>query len=386
MCRLHDWLRFSVNTLRDDHLYCVCCAQIDDDGILQRLFESLLPSEIEEILEQPLPVADEDDAQTQFVRDEVFKSLEKSVGYNRHPPKLSKIKYRTNGICGLWHSYRMWAFVDWLQHTQDLADDHDLNKTQRKLETIFILACFTTRYNVPLWGLVDWFEARRIGSQQAYDVIQDLLKHYRTPIDLHNTVHFPASIPEYIDEIDYPIVSTGALLRVCNKFRRKVGGYLERVFADDDQTVRVFKACRHFNIDIVARLIEEDPDLPTAAGMHDALDSLPFAWRYYEGQEEKLRQLEAEWGEYHADPFVLNIDFDAADKSTNGERCLAYWRSKESVWPLLAKIAIACLMLVIASSDVERMFSIWTLFMGRLDAINLSVDNNQARAFMLSNR
>ena len=55
--------------------------QVDDDCILQRLFESLLPSEIEEILEQPLPVADEDDAQTLFVRDEVLKSLEKSVGY-----------------------------------------------------------------------------------------------------------------------------------------------------------------------------------------------------------------------------------------------------------------------------------------------------------------
>ena len=56
--------------------------QVDDDGILQRLFESLLPSAIEEILEQPLPVAGVRGVQVAGKeRDEVFKSLEKSVVY-----------------------------------------------------------------------------------------------------------------------------------------------------------------------------------------------------------------------------------------------------------------------------------------------------------------
>ena len=75
-------------------------------------------------------------------------------------------------------------------------------------------------------------------------------------------------------------------------------------------------------------------------------------------------------------------EFDAR----NSERCLNHWLSKRSVRQLLYKIAKRSLEVVISTADVERIFSKFTYYFSRLDAVNLGPQHKRARAYVIQNK
>ena len=161
----------------------------------------------------------------------------------------------------------------------------------------------------------------------------------------------------------------------CNSFRTRLYNELNVHFDDDHPTMKHFSSARWFNIDTAA-------DFPESA--RNALTNVPWAWNYYESDPAKQRQLQREWVAHITDEFpAVPDDFNPRD---NGERCLDYFNSKREAWPLLYKIARRSLNVVVSTADVERIFSKFTYYFSRLDAVSLGPDHKRARAFIIQNK
>ena len=113
------------------------------------------------------------------------------------------------------------------------------------------------------------------------------------------------------------------------------------------------------------------------------MSNIPWTWNYYESDPAQQRQLQREWAAYINDDFpAIPDDFNPRD---NGERCLNYFKSKRAAWPSLHKIARRSLNVVASTADVERIFSKFTYYFSRLDAVSLGPDHKRARAFIIQN-
>ena len=161
----------------------------------------------------------------------------------------------------------------------------------------------------------------------------------------------------------------------CNSFRTRLFNELSSHFSENHPTMKYFKSARWFNIDT-------SDQFPALAS--EALENIPWAWKYYESDPAMQRQLQREWTSYINDVFPAQPD--DFDLRNNGERCIDYFISKRPTWPLLYKIANRSLNVVVSTADVERIFSKFTYYFSRLEAINLGPQHKRARAFIIQNR
>eukprot|EP01084_Bolivina_argentea_P280984 480655_1 len=120
------------------------------------------------------------------------------------------------------------------------------------------------------------------------------------------------------------------------------------------------------------------------------MEHIPWAWKYYEGDDDMQDQLQREWTEYATE--FLQIQKQAIDINkiniygNNGIRCIEYFRSKSDTWEILSSIAIRTLFCVISTADVERIFSVYNYYLSQLDAVNLNSTHKRAKAFILQNK
>eukprot|EP01083_Nonionella_stella_P085309 236509_1 len=108
--------------------------------------------------------------------------------------------------------------------------------------------------------------------------------------------------------------SHGAIIMIKN--------YYGDNLSDAHPTVQFFMCARWFNIDGMTPLPEE---------CEDATEHIPWAWKYYESDDDMQDQLQREWTEYATE--FLRIQKQAIDINkiniygNNGIRCIEYFRS-----------------------------------------------------------